>query len=91
MEPTEGHILQALLPWGARYPPHPSWDQLAPHRPSGAGSVELGETEESPHGCGPGPPENGHVEAESCAHAHTQPKDRKARENPTKRWRWASD
>lgn len=37
------------------------------------------------------PSENGQVETESLAHAHTQHRDRKTRENPTKRWRWASD
>lgn len=34
---------------------------------------------------------NSQVETESLAQAHTQHRDRKTSENPTKRWRWARD
>lgn len=87
-------MFQPLLPRGPCYQPHLSREQLSPHQALRAWVRGARETEaavesapEEPS-C---PSENGQVETESLAHAHTQPRDRKTSENSTKRWRWASD
>lgn len=90
LQPSEGNT----LPYGpgapATDPTHSGTDTVPTSLP-GPGPWSWGSQRRPPRSVVPGPPEGGQVETESRAHAHIQLKDSKARENPTKRWRWASD